>query len=138
MNPKTDAPFTMNSWRITATTLLRTVDRLCEAWHQRMPLRNCLPSAEHEAMCDEWCRTLAADLNGAIEPPKDIQRWVLARLLAMAEKATELHKAGMTGAPPLTERTLRMLLIDEWHKRLSKVWVRENAVTTVTPLAAAA
>ncbi len=135
MNPKTDTPLTMNSWRITATTLLRTVDRLCEAWNHRLPVRNSLPTAEEDLMCDEWCWKLAEDLNGAIEPPKEIQRWVLARLLAMAEKATELHKAGMSGAPALTELTLRMFLITEWHKRLRKVWKRDVPPNT---LAAAA
>ncbi len=46
----------------------------------------------------------------------------------MAEKANELHRAGLSGAPALTESTLRMFFIDEWHKRLRRVWKRFGAL----------
>ena len=132
MNPQTDN--TMSSWRITSSTLFETANMLGNVWRQGLPPRDCLPSGAQEALCDEWCWRLAANIRATIHPPADVQPWVLVRLVAMAEKAAELHRSGMTGAPPLTESTLRAFLIDEWHKRLGRVWKRNR----VSPPAAAA
>jgi hypothetical protein len=121
----------MNSWRITSATLLETAATLGKAWQQGLPPLDCLPSAAQEALCDEWCRELAVNLHAPLQPPINIQPWVLVRLVAMAEKAAELHRSGMTGAPPLTESTLRIYLIDEWHRRLSRVWKRTRVLPSV-------
>lgn len=121
----------MNTWRIISATLLKTAENLGRAWQQRLPSRGGLPSPAQDALCDHWCQELAADLHATIEPPVDIRPWVLVRLVAMAEKAEELSHAGETGPPPLTESTLRMFLIHEWHRRLSHVWKQKRELPSV-------
>ena len=128
MNPQTD---TMNNWRITSVILSKIADVLGNLWQQGLPPRDCLPSGMQEALCDEWCGKLAADIHAAIHPPVDVQPWVLVRLVAMAEKAAELDRSGLMGAPNLTESTLRSFLIDEWHKRLARVWKRTGELRTM-------
>jgi hypothetical protein len=121
----------MNSWRIISATLSETANVLGNLWMQGLPPRDCPPSGAQEALCDEWCRELARNIRKTIHPPADVQPWVLARLVAMAEKAAELHRSGMTGPPPLTESTLRVFLIEEWHKRLSRAWKRTRELPSV-------
>lgn len=121
----------MNSWSDISAALLKTADTLGQTWQQGLPSRDCLPSILQEALCDQWCRELAADLHATIHPPVDVQPWVLVRLVAMAEKAEELNQAGEVGPPPLTESTLLVFLIHEWHKRLSRVWKRTGEVSSI-------
>ncbi len=128
MNPHTD---TMSSWRITSVLLSNTADALGKLWQQALPPRDCTPSAVQEALCDEWCGKLAADIRVPIHPPVDVQPWVLVRLVAMATKADELDRSGLMGAPNLTEATLRSYLIDEWHKRLGRVWKQARELRTM-------
>ena len=128
MNPQTD---TMSSWKITAVILSKTADWLANVWQQGLPPRDFLPSGAQEALCDEWCGKLAADVRVAAHSPVDVQPWVLVRLMAMAEKAEELDRSGLTGAPNLTESTLRSYLIDEWHKRLGPAWKRNRELRTM-------
>ena len=128
MNPQTH---NMNNWRITSVILSDIADTLGNLWQQSLPPRDCLPSGTQEALCDEWCGKLAADIRATIHPPVDVQPWVLVRLVAMAEKAAELDRSGLMGAPNLTESTLRSFLIDEWHKRLGRVWKRTGELRTM-------
>lgn len=117
----------MNNWKITSGALLEVAKVLSTVWEQVLPPRDCLPSGAQEALCDEWCGRLAANMHEVIHPPADVQPWVLARLVTMAGKAAELDRSGEAGAPALTESILRVFLIDEWHKRLARVW-KQNRV----------
>jgi len=128
MNPQTD---TMSSWRVTSVILSKTANWLAGVWQQNLPPRDCVPSPSQEALCDEWCAKLAADLRAAVHAPADVQPWMLVRLMAMAEKAEELDRSGLMGAPNLTEPTLRSYLISEWHKRLGPAWRRTREVRTM-------
>lgn len=112
----------MDSWRKTSTALLEIAKDLNRAWQVEIPRRDCVHSESLERSCDEWCKKLAADVHAPLHPPRAIRPWILARLVAMSEKAAELHRLGFMCAPELTELTMRVYLIDEWNLGLAKAW----------------
>ena len=91
-------------------------------WQCELPPFDSLPSPALEAIVDEWCDRLAADMTSPLNPPEIVKPWILARLISNAGNASNLAKSGDTDAPGLTPSTARWFLIDEWHGCLRDRW----------------
>lgn len=91
-------------------------------WKVTLPSHDTLPSEELDRAVSTWCLLLARNLREPIDPPEIVRPWIVVRLLCAGSLATGLARNGDTDAPELDEKTLRQLLIGEWHGALRDRW----------------
>ncbi len=92
-------------------------------WKCDLPPFDTLPSEELDGVVSAWCAVLAKNLHEWREQPPEIVRpWLLVRVLSVQALARALAAKGDKDVPPLVERTLRQLLISEWHGSLRDRW----------------
>jgi hypothetical protein len=104
--------------------LFRVLGNLYRAeWKCDVPPFDTLPSEELDRAVSEWCFLLAKDLRGMPEtPPAIVRPWFVVRLICAEALARSLAEKGDKDVPPLCNKTLRRILISEWHGGLRDKW----------------
>ncbi len=95
---------------------------LRDEWGVSFPPYGTEASAEDAAVCDDYCRLLAADFEQSVEPPDGAKPWMLARLLMASVLAGTLGQKGETLPLRFDSKLVEQLLVDEWHFRLRSWW----------------
>jgi hypothetical protein len=91
-------------------------------WQCGLPDGTELPSADVEAACDAWALRLVAEPDGHHSPPREVQRWLLARLVCAHALAENLASAGEPPPAGAPSEMLAQCLIGEWHGYWRAQW----------------
>ncbi len=91
--------------------------RLLAEWNCALPPHDTLPSEHLEYAVSAWCMLIAKHIDGELPetPPEIIRPWLLARIVYANTLANILSQKADQDPPELCEKSVRHLLIGEWH-----------------------